>query len=186
MNNNLNAGGQKKLHLGCGSKYIPGFTHIDIINFPHIDIQSSVDKLPMFEDSSIDLIYACHVLEHFGRKDYKNVLAEWCRILKKGGTLRVTVPDFDALVEVYRETGDLNLILGPIIGGQTYVYNFHYMVFNEKILTQALLEAGFSTVGKYSWRDVEHADVDDYSQAYIPHMDKENGRLISLNIEAVK
>ncbi|RPJ57790.1 MAG: methyltransferase, partial [Dehalococcoidia bacterium] len=26
----------------------------------------------------------------------------------------------------------------------------------------------------------------DYSQAYIPHMDKENGILISLNVEATR
>jgi hypothetical protein len=29
-------------------------------------------------------------------------------------------------------------------------------------------------------------EFDDHSQAYLPHMDKENGTLISLNIEAVK
>ena len=32
----------------------------------------------------------------------------------------------------------------------------------------------------------QHADVDDFSQAYIPHMDKENGILISLNVKCVK
>ena len=26
----------------------------------------------------------------------------------------------------------------------------------------------------------------DFSQAYVPHMDKEHGRLISLNVEALK
>ena len=31
-----------------------------------------------------------------------------------------------------------------------------------------------------------HKDYDDYSQAYVPHMDKENGLLISLNVEATK
>ena len=29
-------------------------------------------------------------------------------------------------------------------------------------------------------------DYDDYSQAYIPHMDKERGILISLNVEATR
>jgi hypothetical protein len=28
--------------------------------------------------------------------------------------------------------------------------------------------------------------MDDYSQSYLPHMDKENGTLMSLNLEAVK
>lgn len=37
-----------------------------------------------------------------------------------------------------------------------------------------------------NWRETEHSDVDDFSQAYLPHMDKENGILMSLNIEAIK
>jgi len=41
-------------------------------------------------------------------------------------------------------------------------------------------------VRRYDWRQTLHKDHDDHSQAYIPHMDKENGRLISLNVEAEK
>ena len=33
---------------------------------------------------------------------------------------------------------------------------------------------------------LKHSDIDDYSQAYIPHMDKDNGTLMSLNVEAIK
>ena len=36
------------------------------------------------------------------------------------------------------------------------------------------------------WRDTEHSELDDFSQSYLPHMDKDNGKLMSLNIEAVK
>ena len=59
---------KKRLHLGCGEKYIPGFTHIDIQPYKHIDHVSVVSKLDMIEDSTVELIYACHVLEHFGRR----------------------------------------------------------------------------------------------------------------------
>ena len=45
---------------------------------------------------------------------------------------------------------------------------------------------GIQSVKRYDWRETEHAEFDDHSQAYIPHMDKENGTLISLNIEGVK
>ena len=44
----------------------------------------------------------------------------------------------------------------------------------------------FKNVKLWDWREVEHSNFDDYSQAYIPHMDKENGTLISLNIECTK
>jgi hypothetical protein len=45
---------------------------------------------------------------------------------------------------------------------------------------------GFKNVHRYDWRQTIHKDYDDFSQAYIPHMDKEHGILISLNVEAEK
>ena len=57
----------RKLHLGCGAKYIPGFYHVDIVDAPHIDRCGHVDDLAFLADGVVELIYACHVLEHFGR-----------------------------------------------------------------------------------------------------------------------
>ena len=176
----------KKLHLGCGNKYIPGFIHVDLMDFDHIDYKRSVDDLGIFEDSSIDLIYACHVLEHFKRAEVDNVLTEWFRVLKPGGVLRIAVPGFEEIVAIYKKYKDLNLVLGPLVGGQTYEYNFHYMVFDFKTLSEKLKKVGFGEVRRYDWRKTEHAEIDDFSQAYIPHMDKENGMPVSLNIEAIK
>lgn len=45
---------------------------------------------------------------------------------------------------------------------------------------------GFENVHRYDWRQRIHKDYDDHSQAYFPHLDKENGILISLNVEAIK
>ena len=69
-----------KLHLGCGKRCIPGFVHIDLADYPHIDYKSDVSDLSMFEDNSADLIYACHVLEHFKRYEIERVLTEWHRV----------------------------------------------------------------------------------------------------------
>ena len=44
----------------------------------------------------------------------------------------------------------------------------------------------FKNIHRYDWRDTDHSHIDDHSQAYLPHMDKENGTLISLNIECNK
>lgn len=176
----------KKLHLGCGSKYIPGFIHVDLMDFDHIDYKRSVDDLSIFEDNSVDLIYACHVLEHFKRAEVDRVISEWYRVLGPNGILRIAVPGFEEIIECYQKYKDLNLVLGPLVGGQTYLYNFHHIVFDFKTLSDRLKKAGFKSIYKYDWRKTEHADIDDFSQSYIPHMDKENGMLISLNVEAVK
>lgn len=177
-----------KLHLGCGAKYIPGFIHIDVIADDHIHHQGSVCKLP-YTDDCVDLIYAAHVLEHFGRQEVVGVLQEWHRVLKSGGILRVAVPDFSACAKIYYEEGlqdGLTGLIGLICGGQRDHYDYHKMIFDEPFLTALLQVAGFHEVRRWDWRLTEHAHIDDYSQAYLPHMDKDNGTLMSLNLEAVK
>ena len=76
-----------KLHLGCGKRYLPGYTHIDIDNEPHINYpDTDISKLHMFKDSSVDLIYTCGTFEYFDREEGPNVLKEWNRILKSNGS----------------------------------------------------------------------------------------------------
>ncbi|MBN1688255.1 MAG: methyltransferase domain-containing protein [Candidatus Omnitrophica bacterium] len=181
-----------QLHLGCGKRYIPGFIHVDEDDYPHIDHRHDICTLPMFRDRSADLIYACHVLEYFDRQEVVGVLKEWHRVLKPGGILRLAVPDFEALTQVYGDTHDLSLILGPLYGrmatkspaGDKVIY--HRTVYDFTQLKQLLESTGFTDVKRYDWRQTLHKDYDDFSQAYIPHMDKENGLLISLNVECVK
>jgi predicted SAM-dependent methyltransferase len=175
-----------KLHLGCGKRFIPGFIHVDAVDYPHVDHVTTIDNLSFIADDSVALIYNCHVLEHFKRRDVDRVLREWRRILKPGGILRISVPDFAALAEVYRRTGQLELVMGALFGRQDYLYNIHYNVFDFASLRNALTQAGLSDVRRYDWRETEHAAIDDYAQAYVPHMDKEHGTLISLNVECTK
>lgn len=175
-----------KLHLGCGKRFINGFVHIDALDFPHVDHIAAVDNLSFIEDNTVDLIYVCHVLEHFKRRETQRVLDEWYRVLKSGGILRVAVPDFEAISLIYNKNRDLSQVIGPLYGGQNYLYNIHYNTFDFSTLSEYLAKSGFKSVGRYEWRNTEHAYIDDFSQAYIPHMDKENGILISLNVEAIK
>ena len=102
--------------------------------------------------------------------------------------LRIAVPDFLKLMWVYQDTKDLNNILGPLFGrmpmGDQTIY--HKTVYDFKSLKELLETLGFYNIIHYNWKETDHAHYDDHSQAYYPHMDKENGLLISLNIEATK
>jgi len=88
------------------------------------------------------------------------------------------------------QQGEIKLeqILGPLYGkmkmGDQTIY--HKIVYDYASLSKLLTECGFRDVFEYEWRETDHADHDDHSQAYIPHMDKDNGVLISLNVEAKK
>ncbi len=180
-----------KLHLGSGIRYLEGYVHVDISNHDHIDIKTSIDKLTSINDDSVDEIYASHVLEYFDRNEAEAVLTEWKRVLKKNGILRLAVPNFDALISVYRQTKDLEKILGPLygkwnVGDSSYIY--HKTVYDQKSLTSLLNRIGFLEIQNWDWREVfkQTPEYDDHSQAYFPHMDKDNGVHISLNIECKK
>jgi predicted SAM-dependent methyltransferase len=174
-----------KLHLGCGERYIPGFYHVDAVARPHVDHVGIISRLPMSNESA-SLIYCCHVIEHFLRVDTLKVLEEWNRVLRPGGILRIATVNFTAICEVFQKYHNIDLVIGPLYGRQNYLYNFHRNCFTFKSLEKYLRDACFKDIRLWDWRKTEHAAVDDYSQAYIPHMDKENGIHISLNVEATK
>jgi predicted SAM-dependent methyltransferase len=177
-----------KLHLGCGRRQLPGWVHIDAQPFPHLDYQTDITKLSMIEDESVDELYACHVLEHIGRRELLATLREWNRVLQPGGKLRIAVPDFEATVAEYIDQSSTTLwqLIGLLTGGQRDALDHHQFVFDFN-LTRALLECcGFREVKRYDWRDFLPPDFDDYSRSYLPHMDEENGRLMSLNVVATK
>jgi predicted SAM-dependent methyltransferase len=175
-----------KLHLGCGKRFIPGFVHIDRDKYAHTDYERDIKDLSIFKDNSAELIYLCHCFNAFDDDDAKIALAEYRRVLKAGGVLRIATPDFASIVQHYVTHKDIDplrrLVTGYYKGKDEVMY--HRAVHDEASLSRLLLSSGFDHVRRYDWRETSYADVDDYAQAYLPHMDKENGMLMSLNIEA--
>ena len=100
----------------------------------------------------------------------------------------MAVPDFEAMVGLYINGHKLDKFLGPIFGKMKMGSNtiYHKTVYDYTSLKSLLKSCGFNNVREYDWRETEHGKFDDHSQAYIPHMDKENGVLISLNVECTK
>jgi len=174
-----------RLHIGPGNTYIPGWTNVDVFSNVKADIYSSALALP-YDRETFDLIYVSHVLEHFTRHFVLSALTHWRDLLRSGGILRLAVPDFEAICLYYLKTRDLKSIMGLLYGGQENMLNIHYVGFDHYILTEMLEKVGFNEVRKWNWRETDHVNYDDYSQAYLPHMNKEEGLLMSLNMEAVK
>lgn len=175
-----------RLHLGCGAKIIRNRVNIDAIPQSPDVVVDDVMTLETVEDGSASEIYACHVLEHFGRREIEQVLDIWFRKLSPGGLIRISVPDIEKVFEQYGKGTPLKVLMGLLYGGQRNEYDYHKVCFDFMSLQTALEAAGFVSVKRYNWQETDHSHVDDYSQAYLPHMDKENGTLMSLNVEALK
>lgn len=178
-----------KIHLGCGKRFIPGFVHVDLADFPHIEHKRNVDDLSCFKNDSAELIYACQLLEYFDRDEVLKVLTEWKRVLQKNGILRLSVPNFRVLSNLYQAGFSLDYMLGTLygkwsIGDNKFVY--HKTTYDFESLKKILENLGFHNVELWDWRKTEHAEIDDFSQAYFPHMDKEKGMLFNLNIQCKK
>lgn len=177
-----------KINIGCGWRnFGKEWIHIDGGDYEHLDYKD-ITRLE-FADNSVDLIYASHVIEYFDQEQIKEIFKEWKRVLKKQGTLRIAVPNFQAMAQLYCDKKiSLKQILGPLYGkmkmGENLIY--HKTVYDFDTIKTLLIECGFNNVSFYDWRETEHCAFDDHSQAYIPHMDKDNGTLISLNVECFK
>ena len=199
-----------KLHLGSGKRYIPGYTHIDKSEHEHIKYKMDIIDLWIYNDEEVDSIYCCHALEYFGREAAKRALNQWYRILKPGGTLKLAVPDFEAIIKVYQKYNDLEHkgILGPLFGRMgidktimvsdspdeiacpTTVtdYIYHRTIYDFASLKRFLESVGFKNVKRYNVVEFFKTlpkGYDDQSFAFIPHKDP-TGILISLNVEATK
>jgi predicted SAM-dependent methyltransferase len=177
-----------KLHLGCGKRnFGTDWIHIDGGDFTHL-YAHDITKLN-FDDESVSMIYSSHTLEYFDREEVIPVLKEWVRVLRPDGILRIAVPNFIAMSYLYSAGKfPLKSFLGPLFGkmkmGEETIY--HKTVYDFHDLKEILESVGLRDVRYYDWRKTEHSNIDDCSAAYLPKMDKENGTLISLNVEATK
>jgi predicted SAM-dependent methyltransferase len=97
----VNAMDGLRLHIG-GEQQKEGWRILNVQPGPGVDIVGDCSDLSRFADESVDEIYASHVLEHLGYVGkLPAALAEFHRVLKLGGVVRISVPDFEALCRLF-------------------------------------------------------------------------------------
>jgi len=176
----------QKLHLGCGSVHIKGFINVDITCGPYIDAVDDVRFLEKFENNSAPVIYACHVLEHFGHEEVPRILRRWKEVLMPGGEIRISVPDIDRIVEIYKnnwshfQTPGNSPWIGLLYGGQGNQYDVHKTGFNFCWLKYLMEKEGYKDIEEYP-HTPHWLGIVDASLAEAPF-----GVYLSLNVKAKK
>jgi predicted SAM-dependent methyltransferase len=93
----------KGLNLGCGTRFHPEWTNLDATYVgPHVRIHDVSRGLP-FEDETFDTVYHSHLLEHLPKTAAAPFIQECYRVLKRGGIIRVAIPDLERIATLYLE-----------------------------------------------------------------------------------
>lgn len=162
---------EKFLELGPGKKRITGFTTVNIVDGPNVDVVCDASKKLPFDDNTFSVVYASHVLEHIPWYQTEDVLREWKRVLVFGGSLEVWVPDAFKIcrtVSQYEEEGidsteldgwyKFNEEHDPCkwAAGRLFTYgdgkgtidhwNWHRAMFTPRYLCKVLINVGFELV----------------------------------------
>jgi len=92
------------LHLGCGTRYLPGFVNIDANPLHKIDMWLDVRGGLPFPADSVDSIYSTHMIEHLYPDELEKLLRECARVLKRRAGLRLIVPSLRNAIMAYQQS----------------------------------------------------------------------------------
>ncbi|MFJ8102447.1 class I SAM-dependent methyltransferase [Lysinibacillus sp. NPDC096212] len=96
----------KLLNVGCGTTFHKAWVNIDINSIHEEIINVDIRKGLPFEESSFDVVYSSHVLEHFSIQDGLSLLNEIYRVLRPNGIVRIVVPDLENITRNYLSSLD--------------------------------------------------------------------------------
>jgi len=149
----------RRLHLACGSNVISGWSNVDFkdaVGVVGVDLTTGI---PVASDS-VELVFCEHFIEHVPLAVGGRFLAECHRLLKSGGTLRISTPDLKKLLEVYSagniaEWNDVGW--KPATPCAMINEGFrswgHAFLYDEDQLIDALKKAGFGNMKRVGWRE---------------------------------
>jgi hypothetical protein len=191
-----------KLHLGCGQRHFEGYVNIDYPLSEHSVQQTSIadeyaNLLELrYKPGSIEEVRLHHVFEHFPRAVACALLYSWNTWLKKSGTLRIEVPDFEKTGKValsrFSSKKAKAVALRHIFGSQEAHWAVHFEGYTPSSLTEVMQLYGFkvsevkknSHLGTYNI-DISAIKIKDLSITEALHVTKTHlGGYLVANVES--
>lgn len=138
-----------QLHIG-GIEVKEGWKILNALPLEGVDFVGDVRDLSRFQDGSCSKVYASHVMEHIGMKDFTSTLKEIRRILCDTGEFYFSVPDLEVLCKLFLRP-ELNAtqrfhVMTMMFGGQDDEYDIHQIGLTSEFMVEYFRRAGFSRV----------------------------------------
>lgn len=137
----------------CGGRnpVSPGeFLNVDIVDLPKVDLVFDISKTFPIDDGVIAEVFSAATLEHLRKPHVDHVLAEFHRILMRGGVVRVSTPDVEAIARGLLAGDDLQIInqylFGKYKSDDTEDYDLHRWMYPAKVMMEELRSLGFEQV----------------------------------------
>ena len=145
------------LHLGCGSNYLKDFVNADFYhNFKFwkkpdyiIDWQLDFRQKLRCENHTFRGVFTEHVIEHLSHLEAQNLFQELNRVMKKGGYIRIVVPDLEQCVEAYclAKKNNIKIEQARLIWSLTQNWG-HRSVWDFALMEEVLASSGFINIKK--------------------------------------
>jgi len=98
----------RKLEIGSGSLPTEGFEHLDFDpTLPHLEYCADCRRLEFLKNDTYDEILSIHCIEHIPWREIKATVAEWVRVLKPGGNIRIVTPSLRFICEAFSSDSGL-------------------------------------------------------------------------------
>lgn len=190
----LRSSGPLLLNLGSGTHNVPGWVNVDLWGWHaawgvHPDVVWDLRRPLPLPDGSVEGISMEHVLEHLPADVGLSAVEQCHRLLRPGGVLRLSVPDFGRYARSYAAvlTGsgeDADFLARqrpgrptPLMAVSEVVYHHgHVSVWDAETLVALLRCAGFT--------DVEQSTYGQTRLSPVPDVPERRGE--SLYVEAIK
>ncbi len=93
--------GRVAIDIGCGERKHPGSLGVDIAPLRSVNVVADFRQGLPFRDSTVDGVYASHILEHFD--DITDLMDEIWRVCRPGGRVYITVPHASSTYMTWRD-----------------------------------------------------------------------------------
>lgn len=137
------------LESGCGDVNNPAYDiKVDIRSLPHVNYVTDMANLSEIPDHAISLIKSSASLEHIPPDHQARTVAEWHRVLVRGGIVLIQTPDLDWINEQLSSENQKEREWAIVLlsGGQRHEHDVHKGLFTAERLRELFTSNGFKVL----------------------------------------